>query len=274
MKNKPVKDDDSLLQLSNEEGKNDIHFEATDEFIPVKSKSETYHLIDVKKQKKSRKIFGFAKDTLDDTELLTNSRAFGGKFRLLPIALSFAVLIIVLGVLYIFLEKDSILTSEPKNVLIKVTPPPYVNVIERDYEFAVTFPYTPSESGNQILGIDPSVFESGVKIVEQKPEPVETKKELKEKSKTEVKVEDKPEPVLTERNKNITKYKDYYIVQVSAYRSYTAAEEEAEKFRDQGYNAFIEIAEVPGKGTWYRIKVGDFTSIKHAEDFLIKNRNQ
>jgi cell division septation protein DedD len=97
--------------------------------------------------------------------------------------------------------------------------------------------------------------------------------EVKTKDVVEEKVEPKIETGGTSTNKNISKYKDYFIVQVAAYKTYEDAEAEAEKFRNQGYNAFIEIAELPGRGTWYRIKVGDFTSVKHAEDFLKANRN-
>jgi cell division septation protein DedD len=272
MKSKQAEEVSLPADFTNKEIESDSGVEAPDEFVPVKSKSEAYHLIDIKKQKK--KIFKFSKKSSNDSEEFAYGRDYGKQSWIMSLAISAAVVLILVGLVYIFLEKDSILTSEPKNVFIKVTPPPYVNVIERDYEFAVTFPYLPSENGNQISGIDPEVFAAGVKIVEQIPEPEEPKKVVKETTNTEVKTPEKKAPVITERNKNISKYKDYYVVQVSAYPSYTLAEEEAEKFRDQGYNAFIEIAEIPGKGTWYRIKVGDFTSIKHAEDFLIKNSNQ
>jgi hypothetical protein len=201
----------------------------------------------------------------------------------LPFVIPLAILILAIGAVYLYLEKDSIFSSEPENVLLKVIPPPHVNIIERDFEFAITFPYSKSDSYNEISGIDPSVFNEDVKLADQRPKETVKKHEKKNQvvekpiEEVEQRLEPKTEQVAEIKqpptSKNISKYKDYYIVQVAAYRTYDAAEVEAEKFRNQGYNAFIEIAELPDRGTWYRIKVGDFTSVKHAEDFLIKNRN-
>ena len=256
-----------------------------DDFTPVKSKSETYQLETRKKKKKKKKQFLFKKDSISLSESKERFDYHRRKRGVLPLAIPLGILIIAIVAVYIYLEKDSIISSEPENVVLKITPPPHVNIIERDFEFAVTYPYSKSEDYNEISGIDPSVFKEELKLVEENPK-VKVKEpdkkvpaEQKSVGKIEEKVESKTETVTkteisqTITNKNISKYKDYYIVQVAAYKTYETAEVEAEKFRNQGYNAFIEIADLPGRGTWYRIKVGDFTSVKHAEDFLIKNRN-
>ncbi len=274
MKNKGKPDADDTAAVKTEGNQLEKAEKIENEFTPVKSKSETYRL----EPRKKKKPFLIKKNSISLSESKQKYDYHRRKKGILPFIIPLAILIITVGVVYIYLAKDSILSSEPENVLLKVTPPPYVNIIERDFEFAVTFPYSKSEANNEISGIDPTVFNEGVKLVEQKPkikvkEPekkVDT--EIKTQEIVEKKVESKTETIQPITNKNISKYKDYFIVQVAAFKTYEAAETEAEGFRDQGYNAFIEIAELPGRGTWYRIKVGDFTSVKHAEDFLNKNR--
>ena len=275
MKSREQPDDKESEEVEKELLKLDEVKETEDDFTPVKSKSETYRL----EPRKKKKPFFTKKDSISLSEAKAKYNYHRRKRGILPYAVPLAILIILFGIVYIFLAEDSILSSEPENVILEVKPPPHVNIIERDFEFAVTFPYSKSDANNEISGIDPSVFEEDIKLVEQKPEikvnEQEKKVQLEDKTDEIVKERETPrvEPRQTIMNKNISKYKDYYIVQVAAYKTYEAADAEAEKFRNQGYNAFIEIAELPGRGTWYRIKVGDFTSVKHAEDFLNKNRN-
>ncbi|MBT8383103.1 MAG: SPOR domain-containing protein [Ignavibacteria bacterium] len=264
-----------------EANKTDSVKKPENEFVAVKSKSEAYKL---ERRKKRKKAAFFKKRSISLAESKEKYDYYRHRKRsVLTLIIPFAILILAIGAVYLYLSKDSIFSSEPEKVLLNITLPPHVNIIERDFEFAVTFPYSKSENYDEILGIDPLVFKEDLKLVEQTPKEKVKQPERKtladEKpvEKVEEKVESKKETVTQTKqrssNKNITKYKDYYIVQVSAYKTYEAAELEAEKYRNEGYNAFIEIAELPGKGTWYRIKVGDFTSVKHAEDFFNKNRN-
>jgi OOP family OmpA-OmpF porin len=56
-----------------------------------------------------------------------------------------------------------------------------------------------------------------------------------------------------------------YTVQVSSWRSRAKAESEVKRLQDQGYNAFIIIAELPDlDGTWYRVRVGYFNTFEEA----------
>jgi len=272
-KEKPV--DEESENAKTEEPKSEKAGRNDNDFTPVKSKSETYRL----ETRKKKKSFLTKKGSISLSEAKEKYNYHRRKKGILPFAIPLAILVIAIGIVYIYLAEDSILSSEPENVVVKVTPPPHVNIIERDFEFAVTFPYSKSEANNEISGIDPSVFKEDVKLVEKKPEVKVTEPEKKAQLEAKIEnivreeVEPKIETEKTSTNKNISKYKDYFIVQVAAYKTYEEADAEAEKFRNQGYNAFIEIAELPGRGTWYRIKVGDFTSVKHAEDFLMRNSN-
>ncbi len=37
-----------------------------------------------------------------------------------------------------------------------------------------------------------------------------------------------------------------------------------------GYNTFVEIAEITDTGTWFRLRVGDFTTREKANSFATK----
>lgn len=66
---------------------------------------------------------------------------------------------------------------------------------------------------------------------------------------------------------NIFRYGDHYVVQVAAFRSNSIAENEAAKLRNKGYKAFVEKAEIQGNGTWFRLRVGNFPTLRDAQEF-------
>ncbi|MGK9369748.1 SPOR domain-containing protein [Melioribacter sp. Ez-97] len=64
-----------------------------------------------------------------------------------------------------------------------------------------------------------------------------------------------------------------YTVQVSAWRSKRKAESVANNLKRLGHNAFVIKADIPGRGAWYRVRIGYFDSVQAAEDFIRKNPN-
>lgn len=63
-----------------------------------------------------------------------------------------------------------------------------------------------------------------------------------------------------------------YNLQISSWPNRTRAEQEVNRLRDIGFNAFIVQADLPQKGgIWYRVRVGPFKSEKEADEFLRKN---
>lgn len=58
-----------------------------------------------------------------------------------------------------------------------------------------------------------------------------------------------------------------YTVQLEASPSLETAQEKARKFRESGIEAYIVRGEVPGKGTFYRVRVGIFDSLAEAKKF-------
>jgi cell division septation protein DedD len=59
-----------------------------------------------------------------------------------------------------------------------------------------------------------------------------------------------------------------FAVQVKATQSSDEAEKFAAKLRSKGYHATVAEADVPGKGRWYRVRVGRFDTRAQAEHYL------
>ena len=256
-------------------------------FTEVKSKTETYHLKnDVKKLKKKKKIPELhSADSSDDRSY----KPYRGNRTLLPMVMIISLVIVVAGAIYVYFIKGSTSGSQPDKIIVNVNPPPDVNVIDRDYEYAVTYPYPKVDKEIPVEGINQDVFAPEKKqevkqtkkeenLIVEKPEEVkkeelkkeEVKKEEPKKEETKPEVKPKTEPVVEEKGSRIFLYNNYYIVYVGSYSSYAVADREAEKYFNEGYNAFVEVEEIPGKPTRYKLNVGDFTSEQFAREFESK----
>jgi len=59
-----------------------------------------------------------------------------------------------------------------------------------------------------------------------------------------------------------------FTLQLSAFQDRQEADRFAARLRDRGYAPYILSAEVPGKGTWYRVRMGSFASKDAASRYL------
>ncbi|WNG57442.1 SPOR domain-containing protein [Archangium gephyra] len=59
-----------------------------------------------------------------------------------------------------------------------------------------------------------------------------------------------------------------FTLQISAFQNRPEADRFAAKLRDRGYAPYIVTAEVPNKGTWYRVRMGSFPSKDAASRYL------
>ena len=57
-----------------------------------------------------------------------------------------------------------------------------------------------------------------------------------------------------------------YTVQVSAFQSEHEAEAYAAGLRRKGYQPFVVRTSLPGRGTWYRVRMGSFNTIESARE--------
>lgn len=67
--------------------------------------------------------------------------------------------------------------------------------------------------------------------------------------------------------KVIPKEKGFFSVQIASYPDLGMAQNMEMELRNKTYSAFIQKADLPGKGTWYRVKIGNFTTKQEAELF-------
>jgi cell division septation protein DedD len=56
-----------------------------------------------------------------------------------------------------------------------------------------------------------------------------------------------------------------YTIQVSSHQERQAAEDEVKRMKQSGFAAFIVASELPGKGKWFRVRLGSFTNRDAAE---------
>lgn len=270
-----IKKDESIDETDNEGSEEkveselaEIEEETTENgFMEVQSKSMEYHLDDDKvKTKKEKESVLFKKSHRKDKYLYNSSRR-----SIVPFLVAIFAIVFVVAIVYLYLESDTIFKSEEvEEDVLSIVRPTSVTIIEREYTYPITFPYSVPEIEEEISGINLTLF-SDEEIVFKPPVP---KQEIDKKEEgTTVAAED--EKISVEEgiglvSKNVYKYRDYYVVQVAAFKSYSVAEEEAKKYEEMGYNTFVEIAEVEDTGTWFRLRVGDFTTREKANIFANK----
>ena len=56
-----------------------------------------------------------------------------------------------------------------------------------------------------------------------------------------------------------------FCFQVSSWKRENIAKQEVARIKKKGHDAFYVKANIPGKGTWYRVRVGYFNSIAEAQ---------
>jgi cell division septation protein DedD len=58
-----------------------------------------------------------------------------------------------------------------------------------------------------------------------------------------------------------------YQLQVSSFRTQAEADQFATQLRARTHKAYVVEAHVPGRGTWYRVRIGPFTSHHAAAQY-------
>jgi cell division septation protein DedD len=253
-------------------------------FTEVKSKTDAFRYQSDKWKSKSK--FG---DKGSSRTLRSDSRdnVFRHRRSFLPFVAILAFIVIGAIVIYIYFIKESPQSNQKPNVIANVQPPPSVEVIERDYEYAVTYPYPKTEEKAEVSGYNKDILltDGTQPVVDTKLKP-----EVKQESTSEVKSETKPERIpeteintpppvkeeqkiveapKEEKSNRIFLYKNFYVVYIASYKSEEDANREADRYFDLGYNAIVESVE-RGRNPEYRLIVGDFTSIEFAKQFQEK----
>ena len=70
-----------------------------------------------------------------------------------------------------------------------------------------------------------------------------------------------------------SKEKGFFSVQIASYPDLKMAQDMEKDLKNKTYPAFIHEAELPGKGTWYRVRIGNFATKEEAELYAKNIRN-
>ena len=78
-----------------------------------------------------------------------------------------------------------------------------------------------------------------------------------------------PKPVrkTEEKVQKPAKSSSLYAIQLGSFKSFDAANTLCDKYISKGYKAYIVSAEMPGKGTMYRVRIGRFMDINEVQKF-------
>ncbi len=138
-------------------------------------------------------------------------------------------------------------------------------IIERGYDVPVTYPYDKPGKDATSDSIGTASEQAGTK---EKMTGAETPADNNEVDLSEIR-----DAVNAERiGSYIYKYPEGIVVQVSSWKSKAIAVSEVQKYRNAGYTAFAETSNISGRGLYYRVRVGYFSSVQEAQKFL--NGNQ
>ena len=61
-----------------------------------------------------------------------------------------------------------------------------------------------------------------------------------------------------------------FTVQTSSVKDKKSADKTVKALINKGYPAYITMSEIPGKGTWYRIRIGEYKDKKEAEKVIAR----
>jgi len=165
--------------------------------------------------------------------------------------------------LEIYIKKQPFV--KPKELALNID---NANIIKREFDLPVTYPYLPKNSVNQnpdtvIKSIDDKSAIEKQKPVNPVEQPVKNDKPKTNQIQT-------GKGQLVDAANFIYNYNGVYVVQVASLKNKSTAESEAARYRNKGYNSFVEKAEVANRGLWYRVKVGNFSSLDEAKKFIEK----
>lgn len=198
----------------------------------------------------------------------------GKKRRVVSLIIIIVILLLLAASIYIYLKH----IKTPESALNGVNGGgntatiSLVEVIERNYELPVTYPY-PAANRNQFIhyeGIDSSVFAISDVLNSNNPENTLTQTDIRENSTVSVPVDVAGKLTPVRIKNNIYKYGDSFILQVASFKSKSIAESEGLKYTKLGHQTYIEEVEIPERGTWFRLRIGNFATLAEVENFSSK----
>jgi cell division septation protein DedD len=181
-------------------------------------------------------------------------------------------------------------TPPPEELLVEKPPTPGERVEMIKVEKEKTTVPLPTEPADEPRETKKEVATKKELLSEQPlttVEPIEKKPQLETKQ-TEAKKTPTPplieEQTKLESQKELSTKKDIaaipatqpggkYTIQIGAFQKEEDAKQIVNKLKSKGYPAFIKTADIPGKGTWYRVRVGTFSTRVTAKLYAANLKN-
>ena len=142
---------------------------------------------------------------------------------------------------------------EEEKPIVLEPPEPSIMIEEREVGNKKVFILTEKEASDE---------EKEVTVAEREVKRPEI--EGKEEEKTQVAMVEEPKGLAIPEGKLPT---GRYTLNIASFRDKGNADRLMKELEDKGYEAFVEKANIPGKGTWYRVAVGRFSSRGEALAF-------
>lgn len=210
-------------------------------------------------------------------EVIEKEPAQGKSNKIWYLLIIFSVLSTT-GLIYYFFPQYFQIFSKSVEVINPTITEKNVTKIERDFSIPITYPYPPIEfeSENKIIN---QIKVDTVINVETKNDESSSQIQLSEvKKNIQEDKQDLNKQLTTPTTFNnggrvsetISKSGDLFVVQIASFKSEPVAKKEADKLKSKGYSAFVERAEIPNRGVWYRVKVGGFKSEEETKNFQLK----
>jgi cell division protein FtsN len=64
--------------------------------------------------------------------------------------------------------------------------------------------------------------------------------------------------------------REAFFVQVASFQNTEDADRQAARLKSKGYKVVIIKADIPGKGTWYRVRLGPYRDSADAKSVALK----
>jgi cell division protein FtsN len=154
------------------------------------------------------------------------------------------------------------------------SPGPLPDVVTRNIPKPedMTFFKTLSDKENKTVSIDLKPNQQTAVTDSAKKEPVKEKETAHDKAPqavitkpVESKIEKKPVKEKIEKAPTKQDASQHYTLQISSHQEKSTADEEVRKLKYRGFAATVVASELPGKGKWYRVRVGRFADKASAE---------
>ena len=202
---------------------------------------------DIYGQDAIKEAFDFAEKKRTRIESYSKHRKSG---RIIAVI---AALIVISGTIYLYTYYFGDRNSETNIIPPKVKDKSQAVIIERSYDYPVTYPYNKNTIVGLFEGINQDLLNSSLDNELTNNSAVET-------------YEQRPS---TRVKGYIYQYDGFFAVQVSSWKSLSIAKSEVLKYQNSGFDAFIEEARIKGD-TYYRVRVGGFKTLEEAETFTTK----